>query len=485
MQRTLTVIHALGLMLVVFSIAYLMPILTSLIYDDGTLIDFLLAMVWTSAIGFLMWLLTRRYKGELSIRHGYLLVVTMWTAMPAFATLPLLLVIKGLSFTDAYFETMSGLTTTGATVLSGLDTLPPAINIWRHELNWLGGMGIIVLAVAILPLLGIGGRQLFKAETPGPMKDSALTPRITETARNLWLVYLGITIACILSLKAVGMSWLDAICHAFAAMGLGGFSTHDASVGYFNSPAIEFVLIIFMLLAAMNFATHFLVWREKNLKLYLRDAEAVATIALILTSCLGIAVFLWWQGTYPSFWTALRHASFNLVSIATDCGFASVDFNQWPMFAPMWMLFLSCIAASSGSTGGGIKMVRTLILFKQAGREFLKLLHPAVINPMKIGGSVVPNNIVFAVLGFIFLYFMMVVTLTFALLISGLDFISAFSAIIACINNAGPGLGVVGPGSNYGVLTDFQTWVCTIAMLVGRLEIFTVLILFTPHFWRR
>jgi trk system potassium uptake protein TrkH len=485
MQRTLTVIHALGLMLVVFSFAYLMPVAASLIYDDGTLIDFLLAMVWTSAIGFLMWLLTRRYKGELSIRHGYLLVVTMWTAMPAFATLPLLLVIKDLSFTDAYFETMSGITTTGATVLSGLDTLPPAINIWRHELNWVGGMGIIVLAVAILPLLGVGGRQLFKAETPGPMKESALTPRITETARNLWLVYLGITIACILSLKVVGMSWLDAICHAFAAMGLGGFSTHDASIGYFNSPAIEFVLMIFMLLAALNFATHFLVWREKSLKLYLRDAEAVATIALILTSCLGIAVFLWWQGTYPSFWTALRHASFNLISIATDCGFASVNFNQWPIFAPMWMLFLSCIAVSSGSTGGGIKMVRTLILFKQAGREFVKLLHPTVVNPMKIGGSVVPNNIVFAVLGFIFLYFMTVVTLTFALLISGLDFISAFSAIIACINNAGPGLGVVGPAGNYGVLTDFQTWVCTIAMLVGRLEIFTVLILFTPHFWRR
>lgn len=485
MQRALTVVHVLGLMLVVFSVAYLMPIAASLIYGDGTFIDFLLAMVWTLAIGFLMWLLTRRYKGELSIRHGYLLVVAMWTAMPAFATLPLLLMINGLSFTDAYFETMSGLTTTGATVLIGLDTLPPAINIWRHELNWLGGMGIIVLAVAILPLLGIGGRQLFKAETPGPMKDSALTPRITETARNLWLVYLGISIACILSLKVVGMSWLDAICHAFAAMGLGGFSTHDASVGYFNSPAIEFVLIIFMLLAAMNFATHFLVWREKNLKLYLRDAEAVATIALILASCLGIAIFLWWQGTYPGFWTALRHASFNVVSIATDCGFASVDFNQWPMFAPMWMLFLSCVAASSGSTGGGIKMVRTLILFKQAGREFLKLLHPAVVNPMKIGGHVVPNQIVFAVLGFIFLYFMTVVTLTFALLISGLDFISAFSAIIACINNAGPGLGVVGPASNFGVLTDFQTWVCTIAMLVGRLEIFTVLILFTPHFWRR
>jgi len=485
MGRALTVIHALGLMLVVFSLSYLLPVLTSLIYHDGTQTIFLLAMLWTAGSGFLLWLLTRRYKGELSIRHGYLLVVAMWTAMPAVATLPLLLVINGLSFTDAYFETMSGITTTGATVLTGLDNLPPAINIWRHELNWLGGMGIIVLAVAILPLLGIGGRQLFKAETPGPMKDSALTPRITETARNLWLVYAGITLACIVSLKLAGMNWLDAICHAFAAMGLGGFSTHDASVGYFNSPAIEFVLIVFMLLAAMNFATHFLALRGRSLRIYLHDAEAVATVSLVLGSCVGIGAFLWWQGTYPSFWTALRHASFNLVSMATDCGFASVDFNQWPIFAPLWMLFLSSIAASSGSTGGGIKMIRTLVLVKQAGREFLKLLHPAAINPMKIGGQVVANNIVFAVLGFIFLYFISIATLTFVLLISGLDFISSFSAVIACINNAGPGLGVVGPASNFGVLTDFQTWVCTLAMLIGRLEIFTVLILFTPQFWRR
>ncbi len=485
MQRSLTVIHALGMMLIMFSVTYILPICTSLIYQDGTLLDFALAMGMTLAVGCLMWLLTRHNKGELSIRHGYLLVVMMWTAMPAFATLPLLLLINGLSFTDAYFETMSGMTTTGATVLTGLDALPPALNLWRHELIWLGGMGIIVLAVAILPLLGIGGRQLYKAETPGPMKDSSLTPRITETARNLWLVYLCITVACIISLNVAGMSWLDAICHAFSTMGLGGFSTHDASVGYFNSAVIEFVLIVFMLLAAMNFATHFLAWREKSLKLYLRDTEALATIILILVSCLAIGTFLWWQGTYPSFWTALRHASFNLVSIATDCGFASVDFNHWPMFAPLWMLFLSCISASSGSTGGGIKMVRTLILIKQAGREFLKLLHPSAVNPLKIGGRVVPNNVVFSVLGFIFLYFMSVVVLTFALVISGLDFVSAFSGIIACINNAGPGLGILGPASNYGVLSDFQTWVCTLAMLIGRLEIVTVLIIFTPHFWRR
>jgi len=485
MQRTLAVIRALGLMLVVFSVAYLMPIVASLIYDDGSTVDFALAMVSTFAVGCLMWLMTRSRKGELSIRHGYLLVVGMWTAMPAVATLPLLLVIDGLSFTDAYFETMSGLTTTGATVLTGLDGLPPAINIWRHELNWLGGMGIIVLAVAILPLLGIGGRQLFKAETPGPMKDTALTPRIAETARNLWIVYLAITLACIGSLKLAGMNWLDAVCHAFSAMGLGGFSTHDASIGYFNSPLIEFVMIVFMLVAVVNFSTHFLAWRSKSLNVYLRDAEAVASLALILSSCLGIALFLWWQNIYADFWVALRHASFNLVSIATSSGYASVDYAKWPIFAPLWMMFLTAIAASSGSTGGGIKMMRTLVLVKQAGREFLKLLHPAAVNPMKIGGQVVANNIVFAVLGFIFLYFMTIVTLTFVLLISGMDFISAFTAVLASINNCGPGLGTVGPASNYSGLTDFQTWVCTFAMLTGRLEIFTVLILFTPHFWRR
>jgi trk system potassium uptake protein TrkH len=485
MGRTLTVIHSLGLMLIVFSIAYLIPVAASLIYNDGTTIDFLMAMVWTSAIGFLMWLLTRRYEGEISIRHGYLLVVAMWTAMPAVATLPLLLVIDGLSFTDAYFETMSGLTTTGATVLVGLDYLPPAINIWRTELQWLGGMGIIVLAVAILPLLGIGGRQLFKAETPGPMKDAALTPRIAETARNLWIVYVTITLACIACLKWAGMNWLDAVCHAFSAMGLGGFSTHDASIGYFNSPLIELVMIVFMLFAVVNFSTHFLVWRSKSLIVYLHDTEAVASLGLILASCAGIAFFLWWQNVYTDFWAALRYASFNVVSIATSSGYASVDYAQWPIFAPLWMMFLTAIAASSGSTGGGIKMVRTLVLVKQSGREFLRLLHPAAINPMKIGGQVVANNIVFAVLGFIFLYFMTVATLTFVMLISGLDFISALTAILASINNCGPGLGKVGPASNYSGLNDFQTWVCTIAMLVGRLEIFTVLILFTPHFWRR
>ncbi|MGV8934009.1 MAG: TrkH family potassium uptake protein [Gallionellaceae bacterium] len=485
MVRSLTVVHVLGMMLALFSVTYILPIITSIIYQDGTLLDFVLAMMMTFLAGTLMWLLTRRYKSELSIRHGYLLVVMMWTAIPAFATLPLLIVLPNLSFTGAYFETMSGLTTSGGTVLTGLDNLPQAVNIWRHELVWLGGMGIIVLVVAIMPLLGIGGRQLYKAETPGPMKDSTLTPRITETARSLWLVYLGITVACIISLKLAGMSWFDAVCHAFSAMGLGGFSTHDASIEYFHSPLIEFVMIIFMLVAVINFATHFLALREKSLRVYLRDVEGKSSVMLLLVSCVVIALLLWWKGVYPSFWTSLRYASFNLISIATSAGYSNTDFSLWPIFAPLWMLFLSSIGASSGSTGGGIKMIRTIILFKQAGREFTKLLHPSAIAPMKINGSVVPNNIVFSVLAFIFLYFIIVVVLVFAMLISGLDFMTAFTAILASINNVGPGLGQVGPASNYSGLTVFQTWLCTFAMLIGRLEIITLLIVFTPKFWKR
>jgi trk system potassium uptake protein TrkH len=485
LYRLLPVSRVLGLMLMVFSVTYLMPILASMIYADGTAVDFVAAMAMAFGAGFVLWLVTLRHKRELRPRDGFLLVTMAWVLMAAIATLPLMLVIDGLSFTDAFFETMSGLTTTGATVLVGLDGLPPAVNLWRHELNWLGGMGIIVLAVAILPLLGVGGMQLYKAETPGPMKDAKLTARIADTAKALWLVYFGITVACILSLKAVGMSWLDAVCHAFAALSLGGFSTYDASVGKFDSPAIELVLIIFMMIAGMNFATHFIAWQGRSLKAYWRDAEAKAFVALVASSVLVCSVYLWLAGTYHEFPTALRHVAFNLVSIATDCGFASVDYDKWPAFVPLWMLFLSCISVSSGSTGGGIKMIRTLILARQGEVELKRLVHPAIVAPVRIGGTTIPPNIATAVLGFIFLYILAVCELTFFLVASGLDFTSSFSAIIACINNAGPGLNVVGPAQNYQALTDFQTWVCSLAMLLGRLEVLSVVVLFTPAFWRR
>ncbi len=472
-------------MLMAFSSTYLLPLISAVVFQDGTLLLFLEDMASTFGAGLVLWALTRNFQRELKAKEGFMLVVLAWTGMAAFATFPLMSSLPGLSFTDAYFETMSGLTTTGSTVLSGLDGLPPTLNLWRHELNWLGGMGIIVLAVAILPVLGVGGRQLLMAETPGPIKDSKLTPRITETAKSLWLVYGGITLLCILCLRWAGMNWLDAICHAFATMGLGGFSTHAASVGYFDSPAIEAILIGFMLIAGLNFATHFLALRGRSLAPYAQDIEAVPYLMLVLGSCLGIALYLQWQGTYPDFLTALRHASFNLVSIATDCGFASADFNLWPIFAPLWMLFLSCLAACAGSTGGGIKMVRTLILVKQSQLQMFMLTHPSAVNPLKLGGMVISSPITLSVLGFIFVYFMSVVILTLMLVISGLDFISSLSAILASINNAGPGLGAVGPATNYGSLTDVQTWICITAMFLGRIEVFTALILFTPAYWRK
>jgi trk system potassium uptake protein TrkH len=484
MRRVLPILHVLGLVVLIFAFTMLLPLAVAFIWRDAALHAYDEAFVITFLSGLLVWLFTRRNKRELQTRDGFLLVVLVWAALPAFAALPLLYYLPGLSFTDAYFETASGLSTTGATVLAGLDALPPSINLWRHFLNWLGGMGIIVLAVAILPMLGIGGRQLFKAETPGPMKESKLTPRIADTAKSLWLVYAGITLACIVALRVAGMSWFDAVCHAFSAMGLGGFSTHDASVGYFNSPAIEAVLIVFMLLAAMNFASHFLAYRSRSLQAYRADPEVLPMLGLVLISCIGVALYIWQAGTYPSYWTALRHVSFNLVSLATDCGFASADFNQWPMFAPLWMLFLSCVTASSGSTGGGIKMIRSLLMFRQGQRELQRQIHPTAILPIKLQGSPVANQVVFAVQVFVMLYINSIIVLTLILVASGLDFISAFSAIIACINNAGPGLNQVGPATNYGVLTDFQTWVCTFAMLLGRLELMTVFVLFTRTFWR-
>lgn len=485
MQRFCTLTFVLGLILMIFGLTYLLPIATSLYFNDGMIDHFVDGMSLNIGIGGMLAGLTMRFRGEIKNRDGYLLVTSFWILMASAATLPLLWGMPGLSFTDAFFETVSGLTTTGATVFTGLDTLAPSLNLWRHELNWIGGLGIIVLAVAVLPLLGIGGMQLYKAEIAGPIKDSKLTPRINETARLLWLVYGGITIACIISLKLAGMNWFDAICHAFATMGLGGLSTHDASIGFFDSPAIELVLTLFMLISAMNFAVHYLALNQLNFKPYREDPEAMPMLALIAGSVWVCSAYLWYNGVYPDFWTSIRHVTFNLVSVGTSSGFFSVNFDQWPAFVPWWMLYLSCIVACTGSTGGGIKMFRTILLWKQAGREMFSILHPRAINPIRIGGQPVANKIIFAVLAFIFLYFISIVLLTFSLLFSGLDPISSLSAVLACINNTGPGLSLVGPGSTYQSLTDFQTWICAIAMLLGRFEVLTLLMLFTPAFWRK
>jgi trk system potassium uptake protein TrkH len=479
------VAHVFGTLLAYFGAVYIVPVLTSLITRDGKAVPYILAAVATSGSGFLLSIATRRHARELKPRDGFLLATMSWVLTSASATIPLVLIIPDLSITDAYFEAMSGLTTTGATVLSGLDNLPPSVNMWRHLLHWLGGLGIIVLAVAILPLLGVGGMQMYRAQAPGPVKDEKLTPRITETAKSLWVVYTFMTLVGIVALRAVGMTWFDAICHSMSAMSLGGFSTHDASVGYFDSFAIELVLIALMIAASINFARHFVAMRRLTLKPYRSDPEARAIAVVLSISVIGITLLLWLEKVYPTFSSSFRHVAFNVISLATTTGFVSEDYEKWPVFAPVWMLFLSCLVCSTGSTGGGIKMFRTLLLSRQAGRELKLLVHPNALWPVRIGGKPIPDAIGDSVLAFIFLYFMTVVTLTFALLLTGFDFVSSFTAVVASVNNAGPGMGEVGPSTTFESLTDTQTWICTAAMLVGRLEIFSVLVLFTPAFWRK
>ncbi|KVW95523.1 TrkH family potassium uptake protein [Thiobacillus denitrificans] len=484
MSRIAPVLNVLSKVVMLFSATFLPPLALSWVLDDGTQRAFGEAIVITFVGGALTWLFTRKAQRELQTRDGFLLVLLVWTSLPAFATLPLLIYMPDLSFTDAYFETVSGITTTGSTILSGLDTLPMPINLWRGLLVWLGGMGLIVLAVAILPLLGVGGMQIYKAETPGPMKDTKLTPRITETAKGLYLVYVGISIACGLSYWLAGMTPFDAVMHTFSTMGLGGFSSHDASFGYWNSPVIEAVTVVFMLVAGINFSTHFLAWRQRTATAYRLDPEVRWFLAVTLGSALMIAIYLTAMQVYPDFFQALRFAVFNTVSIATTTGFANTDYNQWPIFAPLWMLFLSCFASCSGSTGGGMKMVRAQLLFRQGRRELTRLIHPAARLPVKLGGQVVPNNVIYAVLAFAFLYVFAIIVMTLVMTASGLEFITAFSAVVASINNTGPGLNQVGPATTYASLSDFQTWICTIAMLLGRLELLTVLVVFTRAFWR-
>lgn len=484
MKRFYPVIRVFGVLLMCFSLTLLVPLLLSWYWQDGAAASYDEAFLLAFLTGLGLWWTTRNEKNDLKVRDGFLMVVMVWTLLPVYACLPLMLHLN-ITFTDAYFEAVSGLTTTGATVLSNLDTMAPSINLWRGMMVWLGGMGLIVLAVAVLPLLGIGGRQMFKAETPGPMKDSQLTPRMTHTAKGLWLVYGGITLACVLSLHWAGMSWFDAVMHAFATMGLGGFSSHDASFGYWNSPAIEAVTIVFMLIAGINFATHFVAVHARSFKPYRNDPEVVWYLVVVLGSVIGIAVYLAALDIYPDFETALRYSAFNVVSIATTTGFANTDYNLWPAFAPLWMLFLCSFATSAGSTGGGIKMMRAIILFRQFYRELVRAMHPTAVWPVRAGGGAVPQNVLSAVMAFGFIYSVSIASMTLLMSFSGLDTVTAFSAVLASINNTGPGLNEVGPATNYESLTDFQTWVCTFAMLLGRLEIFTLLVVLTPAFWRK
>lgn len=489
MKRLASVLNLLGLTMALFAVTMMLPLALAIYTGDAALSAFADASLIAIAAGGLLWLATRHHRTELRPRDGFLLVSMVWTVLPLLAAIPLFIYFDRagtpLSFTDGYFEAMSGLTTTGATVLTGLDRLPPSINLWRATLVWLGGMGILVLAVAILPLLGVGGHQIFRAETPGPIKDEKLTPRIAGTAKALYAIYFGLSLLCLLAYRAAGLPWFEAWCHMATTMGLGGFSTWDDGFAHFDSVAVEVVAIVFMLIAGVNFATHFGAWQARNLRPYRSCPQTIPYLAVTLGAALAISVFLYVEGIYPSMGQALRYGMFNTISVITTTGYANVDYTQWPLFAPLLMLLLSGVATSAGSTGGGIKMIRAILLVKQARTELVAMLHPHAVTPVRVRGRVVENRVMASIMAFMLMYGMSIALLTIIMLVSGLDPVTAFSAVIASVNNTGPGLGPIGPMGSFGVLSDFQTWVCTFGMLIGRLELFTVLLLFTPAFWRK
>lgn len=486
MDSLLPVLAVLSRVLMMFAPAFLVPLAWSWALDDRGLPGvWLVASAATAGAGWLLWRCTLRHRRELQPRDGILLVNLVWVTLTVCSALPLMATIPGLSWTDACFEAMSALTATGATVLSGLDGLPVSVNVWRCFLQLIGGLGIMLLVVAILPLLGLGGVQLYRAETPGPMKDTRLTPRIAETARGLWSIYFSLSAACLLAYRWAGMSWADAFMHMCTTMGLGGLSSHDASFAYWDSLRIEIVAIVFMVLAGISFARYFIVWRSRSLGSLAGDAEVRAYFTVLASATVVLSLLLVTQGTYASFPEALRAAAFQTVSLATTTGYSSTDFALWPAFGPVLLVFLGCFVSCAGSTGGGIKMVRMIMLVKQARRELVRIIHPRVVNPVTLNGRNIPSSVIAAVMAYMLIYGASIVGLSMLMLASGLDVVTAFSAIIVCVNNIGPGLGLVGPASTFGVLSDFQTWVCTFAMLLGRLELLAVLVLFTSQFWRK
>jgi trk system potassium uptake protein TrkH len=477
------IIRILGLLVALLSVTMLPPALVSMIYRDGGGVPFLLGFLWCLITGFVAWYPNRHQKTDLRAREGFLIVVLFWLVLASFSAIPLILLEEpSLSITDAFFESFSGLTTTGATILNHIEGLPHAVLWYRQQLQWLGGMGIIVLAVAVLPMLGIGGMQLYRAETPGPVKDSKMTPRIADTAKHLWYIYLSLTIACAVAYWLAGMSGFDAICHSFSTIAIGGFSTHDASMGYFNSPTINLVCVFFLVISGVNFALHYAVVHSKSLKNYFYDPEFKVFIGIQVVLALICFTVLMTSGTYQDADKAFDQALFQSVSISTTAGFATTSFADWPTLLPILLIFSSFIGGCAGSTGGGMKVVRVLLLYLQGLRELNKLVHPKAVFSIKMGKKVLPDRVVEAVWGFFSAYAAVFVICMLLLLATGMDDITAFTAVAASINNLGPGLGEV--AANYSTIGDTSKWVLIMAMLFGRLEIFTLLVLFTPAFWR-
>ena len=476
--------QVLGLLLMLFSLTMLPPVFVSAWYQDGSAAAFVAGFLVTLFCGLLVWAPARWHSRELRTRDGFVVVAGFWVLLGLFGAGPLVFAeVPQLSFTEAVFEAVSGLTTTGATVIVGLDSLPPAILYYRAQLHWLGGMGIVVLAVAILPMLGVGGAQLYRAETPGAVKDAKLTPRITETAKALWYVYLFLTVACSLAFWAAGMTVFDAICHAFATLATGGFSTHDASIGFFQSPLINGIAIFFMALAGANFSLHFVAFRDRSPKIYWRDPEFRGYLWIFGIASLTIAAYLVISSHYQSAPLAFMDALFTVVSVMTTTGFITVDFSLWPGALPVMIVFMMFVGGCGGSTSGGMKVMRWLLLYRQGTREVVRLIHPAAEIPVRLGDDVVPQRVVEGVWGFFAVYIVLFGILMLALLATGVDQVTAFSAIATSMNNVGPGLGSV--TMTFQALAGAGQWISVAAMLLGRLEVFTLFVLISPAFWRR
>lgn len=475
------VIRTLGVLLLLFSATLMPPMAVSVIYGDGELGHLSVTFSIALFVGLALWLPLLRKPYAIRNRDGFVIVALMWIAMSVLGALPFMLGL-GMSFVDALFEATSGYTTTGSTVIVGLDHLAPSILFYRQEINWLGGIGVIVLAVALLPMLRIGGMQLYRAETPGPVKDERITPRIAGTARTLCVLYVWMTVACAACFWLAGMNVFDAIAHSFATLATGGFSTHDASFAYFNSPAIEVVGVVFMLLAGINFNVHFLAWRGARLKAYAENDETRLFLVVVGLLIGFIAVVLYGTGVKETVGAALRSSAFEVATVITNTGFGTDDFSVWPLALPVILIFASIMGGCAGSTAGGMKVIRFLIVGKQGIAHVRRLIHPRALLPIKVDGKVVPESVAVGVAGFFAMYVAVYALAMVLLMMDGMDQVTAFGAVAACLNNLGPGLGRV--AVNFAGITPESKVLLTLMMLLGRLEIFTFIVLLTPEFWK-
>lgn len=476
------ILSVIGALVCCLGLAMLFPLGFAIYYGDSSVVPLIISIGITLGMGaFAMLALRNDSAPVLSHREGIAIVALGWLAAGLFGALPFI-VAGEMTPTDAVFESISGFTTTGASILTDIESVPKGLLMWRSLTHWLGGMGIIVLSLAILPFLGVGGMQLYKAEVPGPTPDK-LKPRIKDTAVMLWRVYVMLSVAQAVLLMFGGMNLFDSICHTFGTLATGGFSTRNTSIAAYDSAYIDWVIILFMFLAGMNFSLHFRLLRGDVMSL-LRDSEFrfYAVVILLFTV---IITFCVWDNNYESAWTSLRMAAFQVVSICTTTGYATADYEVWLPLAQVLLFFLMFLGGSAGSTGGGMKCMRVLVLLKQGYHELLQLVHPRAVKRVKLGGRLVPPDVLSGVVGFFILYLLLYVLSAFVMAALGMDVLTSFASVAACIGNIGPGLGTVGPAENYAHIPMMGKWVLAFDMLLGRLEIYTVIILFVPEFWRK